>query len=120
MKKLQIEIQKLFEESEKAYNEELETPYEKTLLDILNFIKLHKNSKNEIIEILKDAISGKNAPLEAIAFCMRELKWLEIRDHTIDIFNKDPDPRKKALLTVITAYDTYWPDQENYEYFKDQ
>ncbi|MCP1618578.1 MULTISPECIES: hypothetical protein [Pseudomonadaceae] len=114
---LQREFYKLCEKSEQAYNEELEVSYEHTLVNALVFLKRYEGSRREIAEILNRGITENTVPLELIAFCMRELRWEEVRDHAILIYKASLDPRRVALLTVIKAYDAFWPDEDQYAYF---
>ncbi|WP_416637125.1 hypothetical protein [Pseudomonas sp. OHS18] len=103
--------------AEAAYNEELDRSYECHLLDILNFIKENLAFREAFVRKFEAILVASESPFECVAFCMRELKWPEIKEYAEQHFNPATDPRTEALRTVLTAYDDIWPDSDLYEYY---
>lgn len=107
----------LCRKADEAYSEELDVSYESTLLDILEFVKQHPESKFEFVNKFIEMLSTSKGPIEVVAFCMRELKWPEIKEFVVQQMNSSKDPRSEALRATITAYDNHWPDSDLYEYY---
>ncbi|KAA8694040.1 hypothetical protein F4W70_29430 [Pseudomonas cannabina] len=100
-----------------AFGEELEISYEKSLLNILEFVKKHPEYKKDFIERFKFMLMSGSTPFEAVAFCMRELQWGEIKEFVLLKMNPSDDPRSEALRSTLTAYDETWPDADLYSYY---
>jgi len=100
-----------------AFGEELEISYEMSLLHILDFVKQHPDHKQEFINRFKQILISQNSPFEAVAFCMRDLQWPEIREFMILKMNPLEDPRTEALRSTLTAYEEFWPDADLYTYY---
>lgn len=107
----------LCRKAEAAYGEELDVSYETTLLNILKFVKQHPESNIEFVKKFKEILLSNKGPFEAVSFCMRELRWPEIKEFVVQQMNLSEDPRSEALRTIVTAYDEDWPDADLYEYF---
>lgn len=117
MSLLSEEFDKLCAASLEAFNEELDISYEETLINILNFVKQHPKDRGMFVEKFKAILLSRNSPFESVAFCMRELRWPEIKDFVIQTMNASDDPRSEALRTVVTAYDDEWPNADLYDYY---
>lgn len=100
-----------------AFDEELEISYEMSLLKILEFVKRNPNNKADFIGKFKEILTSRDSPFEAVAFCIRELQWSEIKDFVILNMNPRVDPRSEALRSALTAYDEFWPDADLYSYY---
>ena len=100
-----------------AFGEELEISYEMSLLNILEFVKNNPEYKDDFVGGFKMILMSNNSPFEAVAFCMRELQWPEIKEFVISKMNPSQDPRSEALRSVLTAYDEFWPDADIYQYY---
>lgn len=100
-----------------AFGEELEISYEMSLLHILDFVKQHPDHKREFINRFKQILISQNSPFEAVAFCMRDLQWPEIREFVISKMNPLENPRTEALRSTLTAYEEFWPDADLYTYY---
>lgn len=100
-----------------AFGEELEFSYEKSLLDILEFVKKNPGHKEDFIGRFELILMSNNSPFEVVAFCMRELQWPEIKEFVISKMNPSQEPRSEALRSVLTAYDDFWPDADMYKYY---
>lgn len=118
MKSINNTFSKLCLRARQAYDEELEgISFESALLDILNYVKKNKLYKAQFVELFNSLLISKDSPYEAVAFCMRELRWPEVRDYATKIMNESCDPRVEALRSVVTAYEDEWPDADLYEYY---
>jgi hypothetical protein len=62
-------------------------------------------------------LMSNNSPFEVVAFCMRELQWLEIKEFVVSKMSPSQDPRSESLRGVLTAYDEIWPDADMYDYY---
>lgn len=100
-----------------AFSEELEISYEMSLLNILEFVKKHPDYREWFIDRFKLILTSRNSPFEAVAFCMRELQWPEIKEFVISKMNPSEDPRSEALRSILTTYDEFWPDSDLYSYY---
>ncbi|MGY2274334.1 hypothetical protein HX893_02460 [Pseudomonas reactans] len=100
-----------------AFSEELEISYEMSLLNILEFVKKHPDYRERFIDRFKLILTSRNSPFEAVAFCMRELQWPEIKEFVISKMNPSEDPRSEALRSILTTYDEFWPDSDLYSYY---
>ncbi|PHX37308.1 hypothetical protein AO263_19025 [Pseudomonas sp. NZIPFR-PS5] len=107
----------LYDVAMAAFGEELEISYERSLLNILEFVKNHPGYKEEFIERFKLILMSRKTPFEAVAFCMRELQWDEIKEFVVSKMNPSDDPRSEALRSTLTAYDETWPDADLYSYY---
>lgn len=111
------EFDRLCSEAMAAYDEELEFSYEEALLRILDFVKENPASKKEFVSGFKSILMSANSAFEAVAFCMRELQWPEIKEFVVLQMNPAHDPRSEALRSALTAYDEFWPDADFYAYY---
>lgn len=100
-----------------AFGEELDITYERSLINILGFVKKHPGCKEYFINRFKLILVSRGAPFEVVAFCMRELQWPEIKEFVISNMNPSEDPRSEALQSTLTAYDERWPDADLYSYY---
>lgn len=92
---------------------------EQHYIDALNFIKKNKLYKNEILDYFFKIIKGQinDMPIDLIKFCMRELKWVEIKNFVEDELEKG-DPRVRYLLEgILKVYDAEWEDSDLYQYY---
>lgn len=117
MKSVEMQFATLCERAMMAYGEEFEISYEQALLDILRFVKAHPKFRSFFVEKFKLILCSRDSPFEAVAFCMRELQWEEIQSFALQELNASQDCRSESLLSVITAYDEIWPDEDIYEYY---
>ena len=111
------EFDKLCDIAIAAFGEELDTSYEMSLLNILEFVKKHPGCKEDFIDRFKLILMSGSSPFEVVAFCMRELQWPEIKEFVILKMNPSEDPRSEALRSTLTAYDKLWPDADLYSYY---
>lgn len=117
MKPLMDQFDRLCQQAQSVFGEEGERSYEATLIDILNFVKRHPQCRAGFVERFKLILNVGNAPFEAVAFCMRELQWFELRDYVSAVLQSSVDPRSQALTSVLSAYDEVWPDADLYRYY---
>ena len=118
MKTINSEFDILCQSSIDAYDETIEgVSYESTLVDILEFVKLNKSEKQFFIGRFKQIMNSNDMPLECVSFCMRELRWLEIKEYASKCVRESNDPRSHALITITQVYEDDWPDEDLYEYF---
>ncbi|WP_124416137.1 hypothetical protein [Pseudomonas sp. LBUM920] len=101
-----------------AFSEELEISYEMSLLNILEFVKKNPGYREDFIDRFKMMLTSGSSPFEAVAFCMRELQWREIKEFVILNMNPSENPRSEALRSTLTAYDELWPDADLYSYYR--
>lgn len=96
---------------------EFDESFESSLIDILNFVKSHPEAKDEFVEKFKEIVNeSKSKPFEAVSFCMRELRWPEIRSYIESEINSSPG-RHELLVSALAAYDDEWSDHDLYKYY---
>lgn len=99
------------------YGEDGEFTYESVLVDMLNFIKENLEYRSLFVRKFEEILLSKNIPIECVAFCMRELKWDEIRKFAVDGFDMKKDPRSAAYISLLSAYEENWQDEDLYFYY---
>ncbi|MDH5228451.1 MAG: hypothetical protein OEZ58_09180 [Gammaproteobacteria bacterium] len=94
--------------------DELE-PY---LLQILQFVQSNSNSREELVENFKTIVKEEKWPIEILEFCMRELKWDEIKLSVLQEMSNSSDLRvRDALSRVLAVYEKEWEDSDLYKYY---
>jgi hypothetical protein len=93
--------------------------FEGLLLEVLELVKANPNEREffvrAFLEILNDRSKG---PLEILVFCMRELRWTEIRSAAIEMIRQSDDPRTGAALDhLLAVYEPIWEDAFLYSYY---
>jgi len=48
---------------------------------------------------------------------MRELRWDEVREFAVDGFDMESDPRSAAYVSLLSAYEECWQDEDLYFYY---
>lgn len=97
---------------------------EPIMIDILNLVKTNPDSRALFINLFIEVADGKyDAPPFLLPFCMRELRFIEIKDHLIQQLNdKQNTPyiaRKMNLISdVMHAFDDeVWKDADFWPYY---
>jgi len=116
MSQIPKDFDKLCDRAMAAFGEELDISYEMSMVEILKFVKSHLNRKEFFVTRFEEMMSN-NSPFEVVAFCMRELQWLEIKEFVVSKMSPSQDPRSESLRGVLTAYDEIWPDADMYDYY---
>jgi hypothetical protein len=97
--------------------EEIE-PY---LVAVLEFVLAHPEEKDSFLQYLLHAFDGPSEPVAADlhAFCMRELRWPEIRERAFHEFRASNVPGSEFWLRgILEAYEDRWVGDEMYAYYK--
>jgi len=108
---------KLCDKAMAAFGEELDISYETSMIEVLNFVKSNSDQKDLFVARFEEMLMSNNSPFEVVAFCMRELQWLEIKEFVVSKMNPSQDPRSESLRGVLTAYDEVWLDADMYDYY---
>ncbi|QEY74481.1 hypothetical protein [Pseudomonas denitrificans (nom. rej.)] len=103
--------------STEMYDEDGACTYESVLVEMLNFIKDNLEYRSIFVNKFEEILMSKNTPIECVAFCMRELKWDEIRKFAVDGFDMKIDPRSAAYISLLSAYEDSWQDEDLYFYY---
>jgi hypothetical protein len=91
---------------------------EPALLDILNFVKAHIESRSVLEDAFIELSRSKGVPVEILEFCMHELRWSKVRDEVESAIRGSTDLREQqALERVLTAYSDDWEDADLYAYY---
>jgi hypothetical protein len=90
------------------------------LLRVLEFLKAHPELRPQAARYLVD--DGLDRPGAAAAtlleFCMRELRWPEVREALEKKIEQERDPsRRLALRNLLEVYEPEWPDADLFEYY---
>ncbi len=92
---------------------------EPDLLNILNFTKLHADKREELAECFFGLVHDRTkGPFEILIFCMRELRWPEVRVEVEKRLEKSEDPRVHSVLNeILDVYEDEWDDADMYSYY---
>jgi hypothetical protein len=94
--------------------DELE-PY---LLEILRFVNSNIDSRNELVECFNLIVKEDRGPIEVLEFCMRELRWEEVRETVMQEMKSNSDIRVlDALERVLAVFEDEWADSDLYAYY---
>ena len=99
------------------YDEEGESTYESVLVEMLSFIKENLEYRSLFVQRFEEILLSRNIPIECVAFCMRELKWDEVGKFAVDRFDMKSDPRSVAYISLLSAYEDVWQDEDLYYYY---
>lgn len=93
---------------------------EHLLIELLMFVRSHPEAGKHLKECFERLVFDRNlGPLEIIIFCMRELRWPEIKDAVLSKMKGTNDPRILAGLdSVLAVYEDEWEDSDLYEYYR--
>lgn len=96
--------------------------------DLLFFLQSHLDQRAELVQYLIDDIKSQRngsdgektrLPLQAIAYCMHELRWHEVLG-AAKLENDEFYSLKKSTLmsSIIDSFDDHWEDRVFYRRFK--
>ena len=114
---------------EKAYEIDLTTDnsldYEKHMIEIIELVQSHPELRTEWIDCFKKAINDFEAdiPLELIPFCMRSLRFNEIRDHVVALRQEHQNDARQIRdgdywNNIMHAFDdSVWEDADFWPYY---
>lgn len=93
--------------------------YEPKYVDLLKFVKSKPDFKphfvNYFIEIVNDP---KKGVWEIVAFCMRELQWLEVQKKVFEIKKQSHDHRSIPIYDdILSVYNEDWEDSDLWSYY---
>ena len=131
MKMTNIDFQNQFyntcqkiENLEKNYDESTESAYEELLDLIKNNISHYDWIKEKIKETIREFKNSRNGrkiilSIDAIAFCMFELRWEEILD-CAKIEHKEYFSKKMetTLIILINAFNDNWEQKIDYKRYE--
>ncbi len=89
------------------------------LLEILFFVKKNPGYRKDFargfINIVNDY---KYGPLEIVIFCMRDLRWEDVKKAASERQMSCEDPRiKSAMQEVLDVYKSVWTNADLYKYY---
>jgi hypothetical protein len=98
---------------------------EDELLNLLNFIKSNKQDWDYMKQFFVKIVCGEEKyPLQIIIFCMRELKWLEIKKVTINelesaikVNNSVSIQIANCMEDILAVYENVWDGSDMYKYY---
>lgn len=95
---------------------------EPIFIKILNLIKGHINYRFEFSRILLNILKSGNGSWEIVQFCMRELKWPEIKIYAQEEIKLqmcgEQDWRVISIMdNILAVYQTTWDDSDLYDYY---
>ena len=91
---------------------------EKSFIQMLGIIKNNMELKSSFLDIFSKSIKSDYMPIELIQFCMRELKWPEVKLMAIKQLEHSNDPRLiSSIGSILEVYETEWPDEDLYDYY---
>jgi len=118
-----INVIECFQELGKQAETELDQKYsvsevEGIFLDMLNLIKENPQAHADFVSVIIDMLDEGNVPYEAIQFCMRELKWMDVKQGIIERLKKSDDPRVHTVMNnLLSVYEDSWDDADFYKYY---
>lgn len=105
---------------EDTYSQDIESLYE----ELLVFLKEKSTSREAIAKVLKSAVrhfrnarrEGRGSlSIDAIAYCMHELRWPEILEVALEEHRNYFVPRREStLIRLIEAFENDWSEAEGY------
>jgi len=95
------------------------TDVEPFLLAVLDYIKLHREAREEFLLYFLAAFDGVEVvAAELHAFCMRELQWPEVRAKALQCLDRSNVPESEFWLKdVLSAYDANWDGDRLFCYY---
>lgn len=91
---------------------------EPVFLDILCLLKDNLDNRKELADCILDMLDQGAIPFEAIQFCMRELKWKEVKQGVIDRLEEADDLRVQNVMNkVLEVFEGSWEDEDLYQYY---
>ena len=92
---------------------------EPSLLEVLNFVKKHPDSKQELEECFLELIqTPKGGVIEILEFCMHELRWPKIKQALENTVRTTKDIRERdALWRIPEAFLDNWDGVIFYKYY---
>ncbi|MDQ8205727.1 hypothetical protein [Pelagicoccus sp. SDUM812003] len=118
MNPIQSQLREIAKES---YLHDLDTTDETELeAYFLRIIKIAKEEKEETVSFFRSAIWKEfEHPESMIPFCMRELKWIEVKNEANKRFEDERSPRLMNWVSDINhAFEKEWNDEEFWPYFR--
>ncbi|MFC4158787.1 hypothetical protein [Chitinimonas lacunae] len=119
-----LELQNILKEvraAEDSQDSDIEPLYEK----LLEYLKCSENSREELVQVLTAAVCHfRNArsdgrgelSIDAIAYCMHELRWDEVLKVAIEEHRSYFVPRRSStLIRLIEAFEDDWSEAEDYK-----
>lgn len=77
----------------------------------------HPKLRNKVV----GALSDQSLPWEAIQFCMRELRWVEVEKAAKELRANTDDFRIKRIMNhILSVYEENWEDGKMYRYYAQQ
>ncbi|NHR08733.1 hypothetical protein HA052_26450 [Chromobacterium haemolyticum] len=111
------------QEAEDSQYGDVEPAYE----ELLNFLKKNTDSRVTFAQVLIEAVCHfRNArsdgrgmlSIDAIAYCMHELRWEEVLNVVLEEHRSYFIPRRSSVLVrLIEAFDDDWSEAEDYQRF---
>jgi hypothetical protein len=95
---------------------------ESYLLEILRFVQNHPSDRQELIYCFIKLLGPRSGyPHEIVVFCMRELRWPEIREAAAKICDENDDFRTKTIMAdILAVYREDWDGGDFYPYYSKQ
>ena len=110
---------------EDTYSEEVESLY----AELLDFLENNPSARPELAETLKSAVrhfrnARREGPgilsIDAISYCMHELRWEEILQVALEEHRDYFVPRREStLVRLIEAFEDDWSEAESYKRYSD-
>lgn len=95
------EFDALCEQAEYAFWRQEEISHESAFIDILNFVKRHLEYRADFVGKFKYILHARNTPFEAVALCMKEFQWEELKEYVLSVWATSADPRDRALRMPV-------------------
>lgn len=113
---LKKQCQDAKEASDKYHSSSLYEPY---LIKILFYIKAHKPYKMEFVNFFQDSIENPGSIFwEIIMYCMRDLKWDEVKSTVLKKMDQEIDPRQRSILhSILGVYEENWEDSDLWVFY---
>jgi len=114
------ELVKLAQEVwDKTYSTEEIEPY---LLDILRLAREHPHERNNLANCFIKLLKEPRATVEIFQFCMRELRWLEIKRAVEEQMWQNAGNLRflDAMQQILDVYSEEWLDADIYGYYRDK
>jgi hypothetical protein len=94
---------------------------EQDMRRLLEYVRTHPEQRQEMASYFVEAVQGRRrADLQAVAFCMHELRWPEVLAAARQV-NAQPHPRTMNLVAhVIGAFEDDWSLREVYDYYRER
>lgn len=102
---------------------ELESKYsvsevESIFINILSLLKDNLDIRKQLSDCMLSMLDKGTIPFEAIQFCMRELKWKEVKQGVVNRLEASDDLRVHSVMNkLLEVYGDEWEDEDLYQYF---